>query len=454
MLTLQIKRLSTEIFEIYINNQLVRYLPRQKSDQLETSIHDYAAKNGVDSLLFFSLPQDEPLPLYLSPDNQAELRDILLYQQKKPIEFPDDLMLSKEKNHRVIVTYSDLSAFKFYWQDQNADFPLLWQQLSRDLIENPYVDDPQNYEVRYDHIAFHINHGTASGLRTMTLVHCFWELLKQSGCDEVQTLAKNFRSEEIHCLKLASFLLRSGRTNELSWDDDPRYSPRSAFIFTTIATELGYDPDLIKDISDCFDFDKELASTDASSAKHWHKKNLYQLLLKLAHQCDLIRCKPKLESLSTKINALLTELIIPPSQADTLTEQFLLFAALLCKNTGSPVMPELLRHQLGMDFFANPTLAVSCANQVTATLKNLDTMQQKFLPHFDCSPIMGTVIHPRTLYLSLGADNSNSKEEVALDKDPTESQKIEYHVKNSFFSLRPEDKNKTEKPGMIYPGIV
>lgn len=103
MLTLQIKRLSTEIFEIYINNQLVRYLPRQKSDQLETSIHDYAAKNGVDSLLFFSLPQDEPLPLYLSPDNQAELRDILLYQQKKPIEFPDDLMLSKEKTTGLLL---------------------------------------------------------------------------------------------------------------------------------------------------------------------------------------------------------------------------------------------------------------------------------------------------------------------------------------------------------------
>lgn len=453
MLTLQIKRLSTEIFEIYINDKFVRYLTRQKSDELRARIRDYAVINGVDSLLSFTLPQEEPLHLYLSPDNQVELRNILLYQQKKPIEFPEELTLSKEKKYPVIVTYSDLSDFKFYWQDKNTDLPLLWQQLSQDLIENPYVDDPENYEVRYDHIAFHTNHGSASGLRTMTLVDCFWELLKQSAIDEVQTAAKHFSSDEIHCLKLASFLLRSGRTNELSWDDDPSYSPRSAFIFTTIAGELGYAPELIKDISECFDFDKELASTDASSAKHWHKKNLYQLLLKLAHQCDLVRCKSKLESLSTKINALLIELIVPPNQAHELTEQFLLFAALLCKNTGSPVLPKSLRDKLGMDFFANTTLAVSSANQVAATVKNLDTMLQAFLPHFDCRPIMGMVIHPRTLYL-LSANNSNSKEDVSLDKDTTESHKMVYQVTNAFFSLRTANKNKTETLGRVNPRIV
>ncbi|MDX1838381.1 hypothetical protein DIZ81_11015 [Legionella taurinensis] len=454
MLKIQTNRLSSEIFELRVNDHFARYVSRTEMDELELKIRHFADETEENPLLSFNPSVAEPLVVDLSRDDEARLLDLLLHQQKKPIDFPEELTLSKENKYPVIVTYSDLSEFKYYWQDQKAGASLLWQQLSRELIEHPYLDDPHNYEVRHNKIAFHINHGTASGLRTMILVRSGWALLKQWGSDEVKTLAKNLGTEELNCLQLASFLLRSGRTNELSWDDDPSYSPRSAYIFTTIAHELGYDPELIKDISECFDFDKELTSGDDESlSKRRHRKTLYQTLLKLAHQAELVRCKSKLEVLATKISSLFNELLLPTSPISHLATQFLLFAAVLCKNTGSPVLPKELRETLSMGF-ANPVLAVHCANDVGTTLKNLTVLGEEFVFHFDCKSIADATTHPQTLYLSLGIKNTHEKEEIAL-KDTVESNELAYSFENAFFSL-PEKVTETKKepPSILNSGMV
>lgn len=452
MLTIQTRRLTTEIFELRVNDHFTRYLSQQEMDDLQEKVRQFASDVGL--FRPFIPIQVEPVLMDLSRDNEARLLNILLYQQKKHIDFPEELTLSKEKKYPVIVSYSDLSKFKFYWEDQNAPASLLWQQLSQELIEHPYLDDPQNYEVRYNSIAFHINHGTASGLRTMILVQSGLALLKQWGRDEVQTLAKNLGTKEQSCLQLAGFLLRSGRTNELSWDDDPTYSPRSAYVFTTIAHELGYDPELIKDIADCFDFDKELTSDD-KSPQRWHRKTLYQTLLKLAHQAELVRCKPKLESLSTKINVLFNDILLSTCSISGLTGQFLLFAAVLCKNTGSPVLPKELREELNMDFFANLVLAVSCANNAGTTLKNLTVLGREFVSHLDCRSITAATTHPRTLHLSLGIENTHEKDEILPEKDTIESNQVIYRFDNTFFSSPGKDQqDKKEPPSLKNYGMV
>ncbi|QRN03047.1 hypothetical protein GH742_03745 [Legionella sp. MW5194] len=454
MLKIQTNRLSPEIFALRVNDRFTRYVTQIEMDELQLKIHHFANETELHSLLSFNLFQPEPMMVDLSRDDEAHLLNILIHQQKKSIDFPDELTLSKENKYPVIVTYSDLSRFKYYWQDQNAEGSLLWQQLSRELIEHPYLDDPHNYEVRHNKIAFHINHGTVSGLRTMILVRSGWALLKQWGSDDVKTLAKNLGTEELNCLQLASFLLRSGRTNELSWNDDPSYSPRSAYIFTTIAHELGHDPELVKDISDCFDFDKELTSDDKSPSQRNHRKTLYQTLLKLAHQAELVRCKPKLDVLSTKITALFNELL-HPTFPDRLPGQFLLFAAVLCKNTGSPVLPKELREELGMALFANFVLAVHCANDVGTTLKNLTVLEKEFISRFDCRSIATAFTHPQSLYLVLGIENTHGKEEISLDKDAGESNPLFYSFENTFFSLPEKVKeDKKEPPSLLNSGMV
>ena len=185
-------------------------------------------------------------------------------------------------------------------------------------------------------------------------------------CSSLVKLVMDIDSVSMSDGELVAFLMRSGRTNELSWSDDSSYGLRSAHIFKHIATKLGFNIANIKMIADMFDH------TIRPNTK---TQNLIQVICAVAHEADLIRCFDR-SSLSAVQNWFARIIQGAPEQ-EHLAKIFYSYANELCKLTGSIVVAEDLIGQKSGGIKRRRDLAFGCVHYLNEFLAKL----VEFTPH-------------------------------------------------------------------------
>lgn len=376
MHTLKMIKNDSCIYEFSVNDQFQKFFQAKDLITVHNTITAFLSKLALSNELPCKEENIFELTLDLTATQLEELLKLLVIgEHKEMIVLPKPLSLSKLHNRPIIYAHRSLDEFSAYWKHPHANLlkQRLFQQLAEDIIEVPYVDQPKDYETRFDLVAFHTNHGTTHGMRLVTLFNQFLRLFKSL------PLNKAFSPEEEHCLQLAMFLFRSGRTNELGWSGDPSYSLRSAQIFTHIATKLGYKTSLIDMIARCFDYKTPLSMNkcdDQSLAVSPPRASLYQTLFALSHISDLVRCNSSYPTLAEKIKNRLRPFLdwLNEEELESITHQFLVFAAQCCQTTGAPMFIRDLYPMIQGSPFGSSHLAVrSVANFLTTfeTLKHL-----------------------------------------------------------------------------------
>lgn len=391
----KIKNVNSDVFVLNVNNQFMKYIKKSDLDNLKYNIESYLGQIAYKhSQQTFIEEVDGTFTYNLDVDSEQfrELQNLfLLGTDKKKIDMPQDLLFSKEEGKPVFYSYRSVENFIKYWSEADSTEKKynLYRQLSEDLIEIPYVDNPKDYMFRFNRIAYHTNHGTTHGLRLTKYFNHYLQAIKLYGDSENKKKTAMSREEE-HCLELALFLFRSGRTNELGWSGDPSYSPRSAVIFTQIAIELGFNTRLVKEIAECFDYKKTLTNKNSvgepSAATGLEKASLYQGLFKLCHQSDLIRCFTSYSEIAGTIEVeLALRCIFQPEYLKEFVFKSLVFAAICCKKTGASVMVSELHEASKTTYNECQIVTVKSVHNVLATCETLDqiatsTMESVLIP--------------------------------------------------------------------------
>lgn len=383
MYCFKISKVDSNICALYIDHQFYKYLKTTDWNKLRTHLISLEGYQERSSSFSSSEEGTWVYELDLNKEQFAHTKALLLYGEGKiPLVLSHPLNTSQEYKRPIYYSHRSLSAFSRYWERMDVAKVKgeLYKLLSEDIIEIPYVDKPLDYEYRFGKIAFHPNHGTAHGLRSVSLFNWYLDLAKEYKAQEILML----EPEEIQCLELALFLFRSGRTNELGWAGDPTYSPRSAAIFTHIAIQLGFNNELVKQIADSFDYQKEINSSitttitqDSLIKLKENKKSLYQSLFELCHMSDLIRCFTNYDYLKIKISQQLENLSINnlPQEIEQIVDISLNFAALCCKITGSPIHIIKLQQSSGGSLQGSALAAVNAATNVPEILNQLDKLR-------------------------------------------------------------------------------
>lgn len=198
-----------------------------------------------------------------------------------------------------------------YWEQEKAEqlFKAIVQQLATDVVNQPYVDNPHMKEEIWGKTVWRPNHDVAHSLRPMTYTRALLHTVKVHGSSSAQTAANSLTTQEYQAVLLASFLFRSGRTNEDSSSAGTTQNLRSAAIYREVALSLGFDEALVNSIAWCMEHyspanARETAEripfsgfTGATSEEQHSKAMLVNGLLLLGHNTDLVRCWSNVEDI-------------------------------------------------------------------------------------------------------------------------------------------------------------
>ncbi|MDR3501787.1 MAG: SidE phosphodiesterase domain-containing protein [Legionella sp.] len=356
------------LYELQFNGNFVRYIKSTEFNTLANDVSKWLEEQGIS----FTLNAGEKYDLPISSEQEAELSSLLVNgKNKKAIDLPKALAYSPLKRP-VIFSSREVISFGKYWETNSYDkLFTLFEQLSQDLMEVPYVDEPNDQLSLRGEVVYHPNHGTTHGLRQYSLSKQYLELIKQNGNSVFREVANSLTAEEQACLRLAAFLFRVGRTNELGWTSDASYGPRSAAIFKQIALELEFSPELVDILTLSFDYHKDYSETDLS-VQDKNKLELFTKILKMSHESDLVRCFEKYEEVKAPIVEELKQLLDPEQDCSELADSYLNYAADLCRLTGSKIATLSLL-QTGDNYYrdlkGNNRLAIDWANPPTTKEK-------------------------------------------------------------------------------------
>jgi len=382
MYQFKVSFIDSNICELIINGEFQKYVKVEELTRIKADVdqffHGQIPSKLIPDIL---LTENSEFNLDLNEEEFEHFKYIFLIgRDRKTIQLTPELQMTSSEDIKkpVIYAYRKLDRFHAYWRDNDNDRRFkLYQQLSQDIIEIPYVDRPLEYECRRGRLAFHPNHGTAHAVRLVTHFGKYLDFMNSS----LTSLNPNPLTEmEKSCLELALFLFRSGRTNETSWSADRSYSPRSAAIFSQIADDLGYDKSLINTVAHCFDYEIKIDLKEGfynQSLRDSHVKvKLYQSLFKAAHVSDLVRCNSNLSVLTEYLKSTLYQLFKNSeySISDKKVYEFLLLAAKYCKATGAPVAIEELHYEAKSDYYGNPWLMVNSIINIESTFNDLNTV--------------------------------------------------------------------------------
>lgn len=398
---------NSNLVELHIDGHFVRYAKLSELSSLSEGVNAFFLQQELVNL-------DEPSQtITLTAQSEYELEDMDESQEehlknlletghgKRKVKFPQHLATSAQDNP-VFFSYRNLSQFQNYWQNQSLDKKtMLYQVLSADIIETPYVDDPRDYIERQNVIAYHTNHGTCHGIRQDKLSVAYLQLIKKQGNAVTLQTANSLTSEEEACLQLAAFLFRSGRTNELGWKDDATYGQRSAVIFKQVAIDLGFNTAIVDLITLCFDYHSKNEHInplpDHTMQQTRNKLDLFTSILKLSHESDLIRVN--MDGYAQQREPIVGELskvLDQKNDIGNLADSLLLYAGQLCAETGAPITDGSLRERVTQSFSelktsrrgmmlsmtGNQVLAAKSANELRDTYYRLLEIHPAVFPGF------------------------------------------------------------------------
>ncbi len=373
----QYKKRSTYVYELVYGDRK-RIFKRSDLPFIHEALNAWLEQRGQ---LRVGLELEKQYCLSVDPSELEHLIYVLeTGTNKKKVALADGL---DRTVYGVYLSYSYrcLSEFYQHWLTPNDVTLAMFEQLSQDVLETPYADEPEDYEVRHGKVAFHLNHGTSHAMRSVTLFNFIIHFLNIYGhkgnesCQAIQQMAQ----EEKACLTLAVFLFRSGRTNELGWSSDRSYSPRSAAIFTQIALDLGHDAPLVSAMASSFDFECSIDLTRSFLDKNIEDSNkqvrLYQKILHVTHTCDLTRCCSSKDYLLEVLSQELSILLTGDKDIKELLDCILDFSEKLCLETGAPIAYE--HHAPNRRFFGNFYKAVDVSTDVAKTCARLEVLMHE-----------------------------------------------------------------------------
>ncbi|MEC8460836.1 MAG: SidE phosphodiesterase domain-containing protein [Pseudomonadota bacterium] len=289
---------------------------------------------------------------------------------------------------------SRIATFKIFWKQQNSkdrqkSFADLVGLISRDIMEQGYTENPkQGNIVHHNETAFHVNHSTCHAIRQSAYQDLYFESIKRHGANGYKEAALSFSHEEYAIMRLAGIIHRAARTNEQGFPADKRYGERCSQVFEFVATQLGFNSELIQfvqntmntyqDSSQIQQQDQEQVSQDpkgipSNFGLHARKKAiLFERILMMGHSTDLVRCwGPKKESeVVDAISSRLKDLADFDSR--DMTKIFLSIGEDYCRMTGNQLS---LLHRENY----NPALAVSSAKHAENTFNTLEAAKQRSL---------------------------------------------------------------------------
>ena len=220
----------------------------------------------------------------------------------------------------------------------------LFRCLASELVNRPYKDLPDDNITFGNAIIWRPNHDVSHSIRQVVYIHILREMIRRKGASQYTTL--EFSEEEWAAIQLASFLFRTGRTNEQSSASGLSQNANSSALFKAIASRLGFNPRLVADISWCIECYAPLSSeaihdipfegytgTDPNIKKR--KAMLTNGLLLLAHNSDLVRCFPNEMDIHPNNRENLGILMENMGQVAEQSDFLLSMARLLCKKTGT-----------------------------------------------------------------------------------------------------------------------
>ncbi|KTD50841.1 SidE phosphodiesterase domain-containing protein [Legionella quateirensis] len=385
MFTIKLDLVDSNIVALNIQNEFQKYIKITDLDALNHILTRYLNELNYSSVVRLDhLKVGVPLNLDLTDTQCNELTDLILIgPDRELIDLPHGLHNSGEFNRPVLISHRKLNEFIAYWTLPNAELIKykLFQLLSEDIIEVPYVDMPLEYDIRWNKFVFRPNHGTAHSIRLVQLLN---SVLNSMLFITIELLAPDvlapvlmLTDEERGCLELALFLYRSGRTNETGWSSDPGYSHRSHEIFRIIALKLGYNSKLVDAIVSSFDYKSPVPLENQFSEPFTEvdkiKIGVFKQLFKLVHNADLIRCFSNLESISKDVQSVFKNLLgsIDDKLVNELTHQTLVLAAKYCKQTGAPVVVRELQAESEGTYSGNKYVMVKAVADVKQTFIDL-----------------------------------------------------------------------------------
>lgn len=330
------KGIAHPLFTEFMLNKLALENPLSNYDKIKI-IYDDMKKNKMDSLKEIHnnilVKIQNPLYIYQYSASQRELKNIsnLVYDYlhmpnqlnavdqktaKEAMEifvkaaedykFTNNNRISVEpkssiKKLTVHIKTPEFEQWKKFWNLPNAEeyFTKVLVKFSADMINQPYVDDRWRVLAHNDQVVYRPNHDSMHSCRQLNTLNYLLEKLKLKN-EKISTVIKSFTPEEIFCLKLGMFSYSAGRTNEKEGEKDTSNIDRSAAIFSIIANQLGFNPQLIKSVQSCiqenvkhdeFLNDKLVISGFTGDQLMQNlKTGVSKKLLDICHEVDLIRC--------------------------------------------------------------------------------------------------------------------------------------------------------------------
>lgn len=233
--------------------------------------------------------------------------------------------------------------WRLYWLNQEPPFAL-YQAISTSIINQPYADRPDDLLTYFRQTIYHPNHDSSHAIRQSVNTQYFLAMVKEHGLPQVKIAASALTVEENEALKLAGFLFRAARTNELPGEQDPQNAVRSAELFKAIALELEFDKGLVDSLFYCIAYTYTYPPDLDISTVHQgfvgtpelklEKLNLIKRLLHLSHHTDLVRCFG--EAHVSKTNKENLAALMVPEHVDHLDRVTLDYARSCAEATGTP----------------------------------------------------------------------------------------------------------------------
>lgn len=237
-----------------------------------------------------------------------------------------------------------LPEWQHFWLTGRSSAPI-YQAIVDRIINQPYVDTPNDLVRSGDTTIFHPNHDATHAVRQAINTRFFHQLILHHGNDAFKQVAASLTIEEQEALQLAAFLFRAGRTNELGGVADPKNAIRSAELFKGIAAALGFEPSLVQTFYYCIGYTythfKDVDAThlheglSGDDALKQKKFDLVKRLLQLSHHTDLVRCFNDEKDISTANQENLSTLI-SSDNVDVINAITLHYARASCEITGTP----------------------------------------------------------------------------------------------------------------------
>ena len=444
MFTIKLNSVDINIVALYIQNEFQKFIKITDTDILNLILTRFLKEinyPGFERLEH--LKAGVQLNLDISKSQIKELKNLILIgPDYELIELPHGLQRSVEFNRPILITHRNLTEFIAYWKlpvAESLKFQL-FQCLSEDIIEVPYVDTPLEYDMRWNKFAFRPNHGSTHSIRLVQLLNTALKITQVIAVElsdpNVPNPVLTLTDEEKSCLELALFLYRSGRTNEMGWSSDPSYSKRSAEIFRIIALKLGYHSNLVNVIVSSFDYKSPVPMAndffEPLTEDNRMKIGLFKQLFKLVHNADLIRCFTNFEDISKNVKSVFYKLLGPIDDGlvNEVTHQFLVIAAKYCKQTGSPIVVQELQLESTGTFFGNKYAMVKVVADVKGAFIDLGSID------LDWDVLFSVKNKPKLVdasELQVNADCSSSSEIKESIRLVVPNPKLRDHMDNPGF---------------------